>query len=227
MDEEIEALQAAMAGTTTTREGPFRLFRGELAARPAVVARCGVGKVNAAALTQTLLLRGVTRVVFTGVAGALDPALAVGDVVVSEDAVQYDVDVRALGYEAGEVPGSGRAWPADEDLVRAALAAAGELRGVRAVRGRVASGDRFLADAAEAADVRSRFGAACVEMEGAAVAQLCAAWGVPFVIIRSISDTADHEAQIDFRAFTRTAAEHAKTVVEGILTRLPGGSRVR
>jgi len=160
-------------------------------------------------------------VLFTGVAGAVRPGLRVGDLVISKDAVQHDLDVRPLGYRLGEVPGETWSWSADARLAELALAAAAELRDVRAVLGRVASGDVFVADPARARALRATFGADCAEMEGAAAAQVCAKWGVPFVIIRSISDTADHEAQVDFRAFTPLAAARAKQVVRGILRRLP------
>ena len=100
-----------------------------------MVARCGIGKVNAAALTQTMLLSGVTRLVFTGVAGALQPGLKVGDIVVSTDALQHDVDATAFGYALGTVPGESLAWTADEGLRRAALRAAAGLEGVRVVSG--------------------------------------------------------------------------------------------
>ncbi len=221
MDEEIERLLEALASDgPAERRGPFTLHRGRLEGVPVVVAKCGIGKVNAAALTQALLDAGATRLIFTGVAGGVDPALRVGDLVVSRDAVQHDVDVRPLGYDLGEVPGDGAAWAADPVLVDHAVAAAGELEAVRTVVGRVASGDRFVADPGEVARIRSDFGAACAEMEGAAVAQVCAKWSVPWVVVRSISDTADHDAHTDFRAFTKLAAERAKRVVRGILRRL-------
>ncbi len=185
-----------------------------------LLAECGIGKVNAAALTQALLTAGAGRVVFTGVAGAIDPRLRVGDVVISVDAVQHDVDVTGLGYAPGEVPGSGRVWVADPALREAAAAAARELDGVRVVEGRVASGDIFVSDPALVERLQFEFGAACAEMEGAAVAQVCAKWGVPFVIVRSISDSADHSAQVDFGAFTSVAARRSEAVVRGLLRRL-------
>ncbi len=220
MDEEIEALLAALEGRSERRLGSHLLHLGRLEGRPVVVARCGIGKVNAAALCQALLLAGAERVIFTGVAGAVDPALRVGDLVVSRDAVQHDVDVTALGYALGEVPGDGSAWAADPRLRDLAMAAAAEVEGVRTHQGRVASGDRFVADPERVAWLYDTFAASCAEMEGAAVAQLCARAGVPWVIVRSISDTADHRAEVDFRAFTAAAAGHAKRVVLGILRRL-------
>lgn len=221
MREEVERLHDGLEDTSELRRGPVTLHAGRLEGVDVLVAQCGIGKVNAAVTAQTLLAEGATSLVFTGVAGALAPDLRVGDVVVSTDAVQHDVDVTALGYAPGEVPGSGIAWEADPDLrAAAAAAAAEELVGVRVVAGRVASADRFVADPAVAADLHGRFGAACAEMEGAAVAQVCARWNVPFVIVRSISDTADHEAGLDFRAFTELAASRAERVVRGLLRRL-------
>ncbi len=220
MREEVERLEASLQGSQAERQGPLKWLSGELEGHRVLLAECGVGKVNAAALTQALLAAGATRLVFTGVAGAVDPQLEVGDVVIGSDAVQHDVDVTGLGYEPGEVPGSGRTWSADPHLVEAALAAAAELPGLRTIKGRVASGDTFVASAEATARLARDFGAACAEMEGAAVAQVCARWGVPFVIVRSISDSADHAAQVDFRAFTLTAAANAEQVVRGLLRRL-------
>lgn len=220
MPEEVVRLRNALERPIELRRGPITLHGGRLEGVAVLVAQCGIGKVNAAVTTQTLMLEGVSRLVFTGVAGALAPDLRVGDVVISTDAVQHDVDVAALGYAPGEVPGSGAAWQADATLLEAAAAAADDLGEVRVVRGRIASGDRFVADAVLGATLRQRFGAVCAEMEGAAVAQVCAQWGVPFVIVRSISDTADHAASVDFRAFTELAAARAEQVVRGLLRRL-------
>lgn len=220
MDEELEALLADLEGPVSESVGPFTIHRGRLEGRGVLLARCGIGKVNAAALTQALLSLGAARVIFTGVAGAVAPGLAVGDLVVSDDALQHDLDATALGYRLGEVPGEAWCWRADARLVQLALEAAAELADVRTVRGRVASGDAFIADPARVAWLRERFDATCAEMEGAAAAQVCSKWGVPFVIIRSISDTADHEAHVDFRSFTPLAASRARQVVRGILRRL-------
>ena len=220
MREEIERLEASLEEPTGGRQRPFRFTRGRLEGHQVLLAECGVGKVNAAALTQALLAEGADRLVFTGVAGAVDPALRVGDVVIGSEAVQHDVDVTGLGYDLGEVPGSGHLWQADPALVEAAREAAAELTNLTTVVGRVASGDTFVADAAATARISESFGALCTEMEGAAVAQVCHRWGVPFVIVRSISDSADHSAQVDFRAFTAVAAANAEQVVRGLLRRV-------
>ena len=221
MAAETEPLRAAAAGAVAERVGPFAFHRARLDGVPVLLATCGIGKVQAAALTQALLDRGAAAVLFTGVAGGVDPSLRVGDLVVATDALQHDVDVTALGYALGQVPGHDAVrWQADVDLrdrVAAAARTVAAAAGVRVVVGTVASGDRFVADPDDVARLRSTFGAACAEMEGAAVAQVCAAWGVPWAIVRSISDTADHDAHVDFRAFTEVAAARAVAVVRGLL----------
>lgn len=221
MPEETEPLLAAADDVVAEQAGPFTLHRARLDDVPVLLATCGIGKVQAAALTQALLERGAAAVLFTGVAGGVDPALRVGDLVVAADALQHDVDVTALGYALGQVPGHESVrWAADpalRDRVAAAARAVAAAEGVRVVVGTVASGDRFVADPAEVARLRAAFGAACAEMEGAAVAQVCAAWGVPWSIVRSVSDTADHDAHVDFRAFTTVAAARAVAVVRALL----------
>lgn len=222
MAEETEPLLAAAVDPMEERVGPFVLHRARLDGVPVLLATCGIGKVQAAALTQALLDRGAAAVLFTGVAGGVDPTLRVGDLVVAADALQHDVDVTALGYALGQVPGHDAVrWPADADLrdrVADAARTVAAAAGVRVVVGTVASGDRFVANPDDVAHLRTAFGAACAEMEGAAVAQVCAAWGVPWAIVRSISDTADHDAQVDFRAFTKVAAARAVAVVRAVLT---------
>lgn len=217
MDEEIEALLGVLEETRECHEAGFTVYEGVLEQKQVMIARCGIGKVNAAALTQFLLQRGAARIIFTGVAGGLEPSLSVGDIVISTDALQHDVDVSALGYDLAQVPGEPTSWPADDSLIALALGAAQTLEGVTTTTGRVVSGDQFIANSDKVRWLRDTFAAHCAEMEGASVAQVCARWGVPFVIIRSISDTADQDAGVDFREFTVLAAGRAKQVVRSML----------
>ncbi|GAA5435501.1 5'-methylthioadenosine/adenosylhomocysteine nucleosidase [Deinococcus sp. A31D244] len=220
MDEEIELLLADLHGREDLTFPGVTLHRGALDGVPVLLTRGGIGKVNAAMTTTYLLTQGATRVIFTGVAGGVHPELRVGDIVISTDCVQHDVDVTPLGYEVGTVPGELPAWPADDTLRAVALEAARDVEGVRVLDGRVASGDQFIASREGVQRLWTRFGAACAEMEGAAVAQVCAKAGVPFVVIRSVSDTADHDAKVDYREFMPLVARHAKQVVRGMLARL-------
>ena len=217
MTEELEELLAVLTDAVVYDRGAFTLHRGVLAGKRVLVAQCGIGKVNAAALAQVFVLEGVNQLIFTGVAGGLAPGLAVGDIVVSTDAVQHDVDVRALGYARGEVPGEPLSWAADATLQRSALSAAQALGEVAVIAGRVLSGDRFVADREQGQALYKTFDGLCAEMEGAAVAQICSRSGVAFVIVRSISDSADGGAELDFRTFTPLAARRAKAVVLGML----------
>lgn len=221
MPEEVAALLDGLKGRQDRRAGGFEVTSGHLEGRAVLIAHCGIGKVNAAAVAQVLASAKPRALIFTGVAGALDPGLAVGDIVIATEAVQHDVDVTALGYEPGRVPGEPLSWKSDEKLVELALLAAAEVTEVRTTTGLVASGDQFVADPARGRAIRGGFGADCVEMEGAAVAQVCTRSAVPFVIVRSISDSADHDAQVSFREFTELAAGRAKRLVLAMLRRLP------
>jgi adenosylhomocysteine nucleosidase len=217
MPEELDALLELLEEVQERRHGAFTLYQGTLVGKPVLMALCGIGKVNAAALTQLMLMQGVTHVVFTGVAGAVDPSLEVGDIVISTDALQHDLDVTALGYALGQVPGEVLSWAADPALRNLAMQAAAVLTDVNVVTGRIVSGDQFIASVDKVAWLHQTFGASCAEMEGASVAQVCAKAGVPFVIIRSMSDTADHDASISFREFTPLAANRAKQLVRHML----------
>lgn len=223
MTEEVALLHARLQGAQALAHG---LVRGELAGRAVLLGHSGIGKVNAAAAAARLLGAGARAVVFTGVAGGLEAGLAAGDVVVSRDLAQHDVDVTALGYAPGTVPGESATWAAHPELMALALAAAEtvlaeEGGGARAVTGRVLSGDRFVASPEEGRALRERFGGSCAEMEGAAVAQICAQAGVPFVAVRSLSDSADGDAGLDYRELMPRMAERAARVVAELLRRWP------
>lgn len=218
--EEIEQFKLELNTLSTIHEGGFELYEGILEGKSLIVAQSGIGKVNAAMVTQLLLRRGAERIIFTGVAGGVDPSLNVGDIVISDDAVQHDVDVTGLGFAPGHIPEELNFWQADTQLKNLAYGAASMIEGITVIKGRIASGDQFIADPARVQWLRDTFGAACAEMEGASVAHVCSKWDKPFVIIRSISDTADHEAGMDFKEFTPLAADRAKQVVRSMLKQL-------
>ena len=220
MKEEVELLLKGLEGEERLAYPGVTLHRGRLDGLEVLVTVGGIGKVNAAMTTISLLSAGATQVVFTGVAGGVHPSLKVGDIVVSSDCLQHDVDVTALGYKVGEIPGENLSWPADEGLQALALEAAHEVEGVNVTGGRVVSGDVFVASPEKVQWLWQTFGAACAEMEGAAVAQVCARHGVPFVVIRSVSDTADGGADVDYREFMPLVARHSGQVVRGMTRRM-------
>lgn len=224
MAEEIERIERDMVHATTATHAGIVFHEGVLHGRKAVLCRSGVGKVNAAVCTQLLIDRyGVNLILFTGVAGALDPELEIGDIVVSTDCVQHDMDVTALGFAKGVIPYADLSeFRADPTLVDLACREGAALAGRRVKKGRVLSGDRFIADREAVRQLREEFGGACVEMEGAAVAQVCAMNEVPFVIIRSMSDKADGSAHVNFAEFTRLAADQSYQLVVRIIQRLEG-----
>lgn len=199
----------------------------------------GIGKVAAASTTAVLIDHfRVDEIILTGTAGGLAPGVAVGDVVVADAFIQYDMDASPL-FPRHLVPGYGRAeFPTDperadhlHDAARWALAHRQKLLGSKAMRefalsnarvqqGLIASGDRFVATAAESSALRAALPAAlAVEMEGAAIAQVCADFRIPLAALRTISDRADDQAHVDFHRFvTRIASRYSRAIIDRYLT---------
>ncbi len=220
MQEEVEKFRENMAVEEQRNVAGISFYVGTFDGRDVVVCQCGVGKVNAAMCTQILIDRfEVEKVVFTGVAGALEPTLDIGDIVISIDCMQHDMDVRPLGFARGMIPFMDQSiFVADPELVALAMRAAQEASaGKRVIQGRILSGDQFVADLDTVSNLYLEFGGACVEMEGAAVAQVCALNAVPFVIIRSMSDRADKSADVNFREFVGMASECSYRIVERMM----------
>lgn len=221
MDVEVALLKEHLEDARQVHRAGMEFSEGTLADLPAVVVRCGVGKVNAALCTQVLAdLFDVTHLVNTGVAGSLDGAIDIGDVVVSTDAVHHDVDVCALGYEPGQVPGLPTlAFSADPQLRQVALEAAAEVAPeIHAFEGRIASGDQFIGSSQEKERIAGAFRARCAEMEGASIAHACQLNGLPFVIVRAISDKADGSSTMDYPSFEQAAAKRCARIVERMAT---------
>lgn len=223
MLEEVRGLIEEMGpGRQVSEVGGRTYHRGHLFGREAVVAFSRWGKVAAATTATHLIVgHGVDEIVFTGVAGAAAPSLRVGDVVVASSLIQHDMDARPL-YPRHEIPLLGRTAfeVAPERVERAVAAARRHLRGTerKAGAGSIASGDRFFASQADLDELLGRLPEVlCVEMEGAAVAQVCHEYGVPLTVIRTISDAANEEAPMDF---TRFVEEIASGTSHGILKEL-------
>ena len=214
MTVEVETLKERMQDKTVTMRAGMEFCQGTLLGLPAVVVQCGVGKVNAAMCAQILCACfGVTHLVNTGIAGSLCAELDIGDMVVSQDAMYLDFACTHFGYEMGRVPGmDGVAFPADETLVGFAFAAAEAVNPGHTRIGRVASGDLFVAEKAAKETIIEKPPALCTDMEGAAIAHTACRNGVPFVILRAISDKADDSAQMDYPTFEAIAARRCAEV---------------
>lgn len=235
LHDELRALQVHLEGARTEVRGGRTLHRGRLAGREAVLVLSGIGKVAAAATAALLIDRyAVTSILFTGVAGGLAPGVGVGDVVVADALLQHDLDASPL-FPRWEVPLTGRSRfetdPARRKVLREAvqavlaaphpaLASFG-LASTRYHEGLVVSGDRFVSSSAESAALRKVLPQAlAVEMEGAAMAQVCADFGCALSLLRTISDRADDAAHLDFPRFLReVAAEFSRDIVMTALAR--------
>ena len=220
MSIEVEKLKSLMTELTVTEKAGMEFFEGLLEQLPCVVVQCGVGKVNAAMCVQILCdCFGVTHIVNTGVAGSLCAELDIGDFVISKEAIYHDFDCSVINpnYTVGQVPGLPVcSFAADQKLIALATAAAEQVYAGHSKLGTVASGDQFVCDKALKDRIIADTGALCTEMEGAAIAH--AAWrnGVPFVVIRAISDKADDSAQMDYPTFEKIAAERCSAVTRAL-----------
>ncbi len=191
---------------------------GKLNEKDVVVVKSGVGKVNAALCAQRLILQfGVTKIINTGVAGGMLKELHIHDLVVSTDAVYHDMDATEFGYKPTEIPQMQvSSFKADENLIQAAEKAFSVLKNdnsYKIVRGRVASGDQFIANKQEKEHIKKVCSPACVEMEGAAIAHACYVNKIPFVILRCISDNADESYETIYSFNEKIASEECASVV--------------
>ena len=223
MDQEVSILKEKMEVKQIDKRASLVFYVGIFNGNEVVIVICGVGKVIAAVCTQILAdCYQVEAVINTGVAGSLRAEIYIGDIVVSTDALQHDMDATGFGYEPAEIPLMGKkTFEADASLRSLIAETCREVNPeIGVFEGRVVSGDQFISDG----DVKDRlvrmFAPYCTEMEGAAIAQ--AAWlnQIPFVIIRAISDKADGSAHMDYSEFEANAIEHTVRLVEAAAAKL-------
>ncbi len=223
MDLEVEQLKGQMNIDRIIKKASMEFFTGTLNGVDVVIVRSGIGKVNAALCVQILAdVFQVTHVINTGVAGSLNAALDIGDILISTDALHHDMDATIFGYQPGEVPQMGfREFKANEDMIAAALNSCKEVNPDINVRtGRVVSGDQFISSKEVKEHLISSFHGDCTEMEGASIAHGAYLNDIPFVIIRAISDKADDSAEMDYPTFEREAAKHSAKLVAHMITKL-------
>ena len=220
MEIEVEGLKKSMEIQREVQKAGMEFCEGLLHGCPVVVVRSGIGKVNAAICTQILIDEfQVEAVINTGIAGSLDARIDIGDIVISTDLVQHDVDAVNFGYEPGQIPQMDVfSFAADEALSALTEKVCREVNpDISVFCGRVVSGDQFVADKAVKERISGLFHGFCTEMEGAAIAQAAYLNEIPFVVIRAISDKADESASEDYPTFERKAAQHCMRLVEELV----------
>ena len=223
MDEEVAVLKEEMEVAETFEYATLQFFVGTLCGKEVIVVRSGIGKVNAALCAQILVDKfDVDVLMNTGIAGSLDAAIDIGDMVISTDLVEHDMDASIFGDPVGQVPRMDTfSFPADSDLVEKAVAANREANpDIKTFTGRIVSGDQFVSSAEVKERLVHLFGAKCTEMEGAAIAHAAYLNQVPCVIIRAISDKADNSATMDYPTFEKKAIEHSVRLVRNLLPRI-------
>ena len=175
-----------------------------------ILVKCGIGKVNAARTTQLLIDKyNPDYIIDVGVAGALNPMLEIGDIVIGETLVQHDFDITAFGHTKGYIPGIGERIYSDEELIGKFEQAIDNKkdRNYKIEKGTIASGDIFCTEIPMKDKIYAKFNAQCVEMEGAAVAQVCDLCNKPFMVLRSISDKPNGENTVAFEQFIKPSSE--------------------
>ena len=223
MSQEVAKLKEKMDHVTVDKAAGMEFFCGAIDGRDVVVVRSGIGKVNAAVCSQILVDRyHVTAIVNTGIAGSLKNEINIGDIVLSKDTLQHDMDATGFGYSLGQIPQMDKSiFEGDSHMIQVAEECCRRVAPEIGVHvGRVVSGDQFVSDRVKKAWLTETFHGYCTEMEGAAIAQTAYLNEIPFLIIRAISDKADDSAEMDYELFEEKAIEHSVKLVLGILQKL-------
>ena len=225
MESEVRHLTSLLQNAETIGIADLTFFTGRIHEKKVVIVKSGIGKVNAARCTQLLIDRfQPDAIINTGIAGGLDPALCVGDVVIGTGLLQHDFDVSAFGHAKGYLCTGAEddrptVFSPDKQLVEALAAAAMEhVPAERVKRGQIATGDLFVSDKGKKQELWDDFGASAAEMEGAAIAQTAFYGQVPFAVLRVISDQADGKASESFSTFEEETAALSSAVIKSFLT---------
>lgn len=218
MASEVNALKANMTDKKITKRAKMEFCSGKLFGTDAVVVKCGVGKVNAALCVQNLIYEFSPELIInTGCAAGIGDGVHIGDIVIAKNAVQHDVDYGPLDDERGYLDIIERVYvPADKENSKK-LADIARSLGVNTFIGTIATGDQFICNTKLKDDIKNHFGALAVEMEGAAVAHASYLNGVPFVVLRSVSDSGDDEAIENFEKFVEEVNKKNMAILKEFL----------
>ena len=220
MEEELESILDIMDNIEEKEIYGLTFKTGQIEKNKIIVVKCGVGKVNAARVTQILIdTFNVKCVINVGAAGALSPLLNIGDIVIGEKLIQHDFDITAFDHDKGYITGVGDYIYSDIELIEKFKKAANNLKekDYKIKTGIIATGDIFCTDIEMKNKIYSKFDADCVEMEGAAIAQVCYLDNIPFIVIRSISDSPNGNNEIDFDKFVELASKRCANILREFL----------
>lgn len=217
MEIEVVKLRELLSNKNEEQKGGFVFYTGNLNGADVILLQSGIGKVNAT-IGATLMIDSYQPdfVINTGAAGGFPGDLKVGDIVISTQLIHHDMDCTVFGYKHGQVPGMPESFTADEKLINLANKCIHRLTNLSTKKASILTGDQFMNNAEATKQIKNMFpDAEAVEMEGAAIAQTCYRFKIPFVVIRSISDIAGQENAVEYEEFVETAAVNsAKMVVE-------------
>ncbi len=221
MDIEVNKFKEQMLDVSTETISGTEFVCGTLWGNPTVVAVSGIGKVNAAICTQTMILRYSPEfIINSGVAGGLDPTLNICDTVIANSVVQHDMDTSPLGDPVGYISGLDIVdIPTDALLSEKLLTSANEC-GIHSIMGKIVSGDQFINSSKKKNYFVDTFGASACEMEAAAIGHVCYKNQVPFAILRSISDSADDESNMAYPEFVAKAAAQLVVIIKNFYSQI-------
>lgn len=220
MEEELEAVLNIMNNIEQKEIYGVNVQIGKIEQKEVVVVKSGVGKVNAARVTQVLIDKlNVKSIINIGSAGALNPFLNIGDIIIGEKLIQHDFDITAFDHDKGYITGVGDYIYSNIELIEKFKKVANNLKekNYKIKTGIIATGDIFCTDIEMKNKIYSKFDADCVEMEGAAIAQVCYLDKIPFIVIRSISDSPNGNNEIDFDKYVELASKRCANILKEFL----------
>ena len=220
MQEEFEEIQNIMKNCDEKRIKEISFITGKIEGQNCVIVQSGIGKVNSARVTQMMIDNfDIEYIMNLGSAGALNPMLKIGDIVIGDELVQHDFDITAFGHAKGYITGVGDRVYSDKYLIEKFEKAIENLedRNYEIKTGTIASGDIFCTEIEMKNQIYANFKADCVEMEGAAIAQVSYLNNIPFIVIRSISDTPNGNNAITFDEFVELASKRCARILKEVL----------
>lgn len=220
MQEEFEEIQIIMKNCDEKRIKEISFITGKIEGQNCVIVQSGIGKVNSARVTQMMIDNfDIEYIMNLGSAGALNPMLKIGDIVIGDELVQHDFDITAFGHAKGYITGVGDRVYSDKYLIEKFENAIENLedRDYEIKTGTIASGDVFCTEIEMKNQIYANFKADCVEMEGAAIAQVSYLNNIPFIVIRSISDTPNGNNAITFDEFVELASKRCARILKEVL----------